>query len=274
MNKSVKKIVIKTKRQVFSEVAGNNPSIFKNEGFDFVELREYQYGDDVKKIDWIITAKYQKPYVKIFQEERELNIVVALMLNGNFYFGSKRFKKDVALEVASLIGFSAIKNQDSFSYYLFANKLYKRIKPTKKFRSIYKMADEIDKFNPLGKKADFKLLADLLYKIKRKSIIFIISDFIDEFDFKLLSKKHEIIAVIIRDKLEEDPVEAGFINLLDPQNFESAVVDLDSKTKKEYKKSIKRNDHFMYQHFRKNRIRFVKIYTDEEPFVKLARLFK
>lgn len=274
MNIKLKKIVIKAKREIFSEIAGENLSIFKNEGFEFVELREYQYGDDVKKIDWIISAKQRRPYVKVFKEERELNVLIALMLNGNIYFGSKRFKKDLAIEIALLLGFSAIKNQDSFSYRIFADRLYQKIKPTKNIHAIYKMANEIDRFNSLGKKADFKVLADTLYKIKRKSLIFIISDFIGEFDFKLLSKKHEIVAIIIRDRLEEAPIELGFANLLNPENYQSVMIDLNKNTKKDYEKSIKRNDYFIYQHFRKNRIKFVKIYTDEEPFAKLIKLFR
>lgn len=273
MDKRVKKILIKTKRQVFSEIPGNNPSIFKGEGFDFVELREYSQGDDVKKIDWLISAKLQKPYVKLYKEERELNVIVALMLGGSMHFGTKRLKGEVALEAASIVGFSAIKNQDSFSYFLFADKLYSFIKPTKKINAVFKMDDDISRFNPLGKKIDFKVLVDRLYKIKRKSLIFIISDFLDDFDLRLLSKKHEIIALIIRDRMEEEPKELGFVNLIDPESFESLTLDLDKYTKKMYKKEIKKKDHFMYEHFKKNRIRFTKIYTDEEPFIKLIKLF-
>ncbi|WP_197972067.1 DUF58 domain-containing protein [Nitrosophilus labii] len=273
MEKKIKKILIKARRQVFSEVAGNNPSIFKGEGFDFVELREYNQGDDVKKIDWLITAKLQKPYVKVFKQERELNVVLGLMLNGSFFFGSKRFKKDLAAEIAAILGFSAIKNQDSFSYFIFADRIYNFIKPTKNIHAVSRMCEEIERFDPLGKKADFNVLTNRLYKIRRKSLVFIISDFLSDFDFRVLSKKHEVVAIILRDRLEEEPLEAGFINLIDPEEKSSAVLDLDRGTKKEYMKEIKRKDHFMYEHFRKNRIRFIKIYTDEEPFVKLMKLF-
>ncbi|WP_281951347.1 DUF58 domain-containing protein [Nitrosophilus kaiyonis] len=273
MDKKIKKILIKTKRQVFSEISGNNPSIFKGEGFNFIELREYLPGDDVKKIDWLISAKLQKPYVKVYQEERELNIIVAFMLNGSMYFGSVEFKHIIAAAAGAIIGFSAIKNQDSFSYYIFADKLYKSIKSTKNINAIQEMIENIANFNPLGKSDNFKDLTKRLFKIKRKSLIFIISDFLEDFDFKLLSKKHEVIAIIIRDRLEEEPKEFGFVNLIDPQSGDSAVLDMDSYTKNEYKKEIKRKDHFMYEHFKKNRIRFTKIYTDEEPFIKLLKLF-
>ena len=273
MDKKIKKILIKTKRQVFSEIAGNNPSIFKGEGFDFIELREYQYGDDVKKIDWLISAKLRKPYVKVFREERELNVIVVFMLNGSMYFGTKEFKNIQAADIGALIGYSAIKNQDSFSYFIFADKLYSFIKPTKNIHAINKMLEEVFRFNPLGKKDNFKELNERLFKIKRKSLIFVISDFLEDFDFRLLSKKHEIIAIVVRDRLEEQMQEIGFVNLIDPETKESFVMDLDKTTIKAYKKEIKKKDHFMYEHFRKNQIRFIKIYTDEDPYIKLVKLF-
>jgi len=273
LDKKLKKILIKTKRQVFSEIPGNNPSIFKGEGFDFVELREYQYGDDVKKIDWLISAKLQKPYIKLYKEERELNIVVAFMLNGNMYFGTSILKSELAAHVGAIIGYSAIKNQDSFSSFIFADRLYFISKPTKHLNGVKKAIQEVYNFNPLGKNENFKLLTQTLYKIKRKSIIFIIGDFFGDFDLKLLSKKHEVIAIVIRDRFEEDPKEIGFVNFIDPQTKNSLVVDLDFYTKKSYIKEIKKEDHKMYEHFKKNRIKFIKIYTDEEPFIKLVKLF-
>jgi len=273
LQKRIKKILIKAKREVFSEFVGNNPSIFKGSGFDFVELREYQYGDDIRKIDWIISAKLQKPYLKIFKEERELNVVVAFMFNGSIFFGSKRLKKDLAIEIGAILGFSTLKNQDIFNYFIFADRLYKSIKPTKNIHSINNMVLELDSFDPLGKVANFNILAKRLYKIKRKSLIFIIGDFLYEFDLNLLSKKHEVVAIIIRDRLEENPIEAGFINLIDPENKNSLVVDLDKASINRYKKEIKKRDYLMYKDFKKNRIRFLKIYTDEEPFVKLVKLF-
>jgi len=273
MDKNVKKLLIKTKKQVFSEIAGNNPSLFKGEGFDFVELREYQPGDDVKKIDWLVTAKLQKPYVKLYREERELNVIVALMLSGSTYFGTKRFKYETMAEVGALLGFSAMKNQDNFSYILYADKEYGSIRPTKNINAVTKFTESVFRFEPLGKRANFEGLIERLFKLKRKSILFIVSDFLEVPELKVLAKKHEVVAVIVRDRFEEEPKPIGFINLLDPQTKESFVVDLEGATLKNYKKEIKALDRKLYVAFKRSGVRFTKIYTDEEPFIKLLKLF-
>ncbi len=270
----IKKILIKTKRQVFSEIIGNNPSIFQGEGLEFVELREYQYGDDVKKIDWYVSAKMQKPYVKIYREERELNIVIVSLLSGSVNFGSKKLKIDTIAETAAILAFSAIKNGDLFSSLIFTDSLKDFIKPTKQYFAVRRALERILSFNPLGQKIDSKNLVNYLFeRIRRRSIIFLIGDFLDPIDLKLISRKHEIIALIVRDKLEEEPPDLGFISLIDPVKLIQGNTDLNSKTSKSVKKEIYRNDHALYSHFRKNRIRFTKIYTHEEPFVKLSKLF-
>jgi len=115
VNKITKKIILKTRKQVFGEMIGNNSSLFQGEGFEFSELREYIYGDDVRKIDWKTTAKLRRPYVKVYHEERELNVVVSTMMNGSAYFGTVRPKSEFMSELVAVIGFSAIKNSDLFS---------------------------------------------------------------------------------------------------------------------------------------------------------------
>ncbi len=274
MSNQLKQILIKTKRQVFSEISGNNASIFKGEGYDFIELREYQIGDDVKKIDWIISAKLQKPFVKIFREERELNVVVASMLNGSVHFGTKKFKQELIGEISAIIGYSAIKNSDLFSSFIFADKLHSFIKPTKKLFGIHKMTEEILNFNPLEKVANYEELKNhLLKRVKRKSLVFIVSDFFGDIDFKLLNKKHEIVAIIIRDRLEENPPNLGFLSLIDPESSTILEGDLNPNTTKKYREAIIENDKKLYNHFKKNGVKFTKIYTDEEPFIKLLKLF-
>ncbi|BCD61588.1 hypothetical protein NitYY0826_C0447 [Nitratiruptor sp. YY08-26] len=271
--KNIKKLLIKAKKQVFSEIPGNNPSLFKGEGFDFVELREYQPGDDVKKIDWLVTAKLQKPYIKLYREERELNVVVAFMLNGSMFFGTKRFKQELAAEIGAILGFAAIKNQDNFSYILFADKEYGSIRPTKHINAVQKCAESVAKFVTLGKSANFSQLTQRLFKIRRKSIVFIVSDFFGEYDFKVLAKKHEVVAIVVRDRFEEDPTPIGFMNLIDPETKKSFIVDFEGSTLKNYKKEIKKADSKMYEHFKQSGVRFTKIYTHEEPFIKLLKLF-
>jgi uncharacterized protein (DUF58 family) len=270
----LKKILIKTKRQIFSEISGNNPSIFEGEGFDFVELREYSYGDDVRKIDWNVTARRQTPYVKVFKEERELNISIVSLMSGSVYFGSKRFKQDVMAEIVALLSFSAVKNGDKFSCSIYTNDLDMLIRPTKNINAVHKGVQSILEYDVLGKKIDSKALSlTLMKRIKRKSIIFVIGDFFEEFDFKLLSKKHEVVAIIVRDRFEENPPELGSINLADPTSLQSAMMQIDKKSAKRYKEKVTKLDHNFYAHAHKNRVSFTKIYTDEDPFVKLSKLF-
>ncbi|WP_418641159.1 DUF58 domain-containing protein [Sulfurimonas sp. ST-27] len=271
----LQKILVRARRQVFSEMVGNNPSIFQGEGYDFIELREYMPGDDIRHIDWNITAKLQKPYIKIFREERELNVVVASMLNGSVYFGSKRFKQDVIAEITAMLSFSTIKNGDLLSSYIFSDKLESFLKPSKKLFQVHKSTNEILDFDPLNKKADYKVLADTLFKrLKRKSLIVIVGDFFEIPDFKVLAKKHEVVAVIVRDRLEERPPEMGFTSLVDPESGAVLEGDFNAQTVKEYAKKVLVHDRKLYATFRKHQIRFTKVYTDGKTGVSLRRLFE
>ena len=274
MNK-LQKILVRARRQVFSEMVGNNPSIFQGEGYDFIELREYMPGDDIRHIDWNITAKLQKPYIKIFREERELNVVIASMLNGSVYFGSKRFKQDVIAEISAMLSFSTIKNGDSLSSYIFSDKLEVSLKPSKKLSQVHKSTDEIVNFDPLNKKADYKILADTLFKrLKRKSLIIVIGDFFEIPDFKLLAKKHELVAVVVRDKFEEKPPKMGFSSLVDPESGAVLEGDFNTQAVKDYAKKVLLHDRELYATFRKHQIKFTKVYTDSNIGVSLRRLFE
>ena len=271
---NLKKIVIKTRRQIFSEISGNNPSIFEGEGFDFVELREYNYGDDIRKIDWNVTARMQKPYIKVFHEERELNIVIVSLLGGSVHFGQKRFKQDVIAEIGALLAFSALKNGDLFTSFVYTDDIKKDIKPTKNIHAVEKLVDSILSFDVMGERVDSQNLSKILFnKLKRRSIIFMIGDFFDQFDFKILSKKHEVVALIVRDRLEENPPEFGMVDLVDPQNLHGSLMHIDQKAIKRYKERLHSKDMDLYKNFSKNRVSFTKIYTDEDPFVKLSKLF-
>ena len=271
----LQKILVRARRQVFSEMVGNNPSIFQGEGYDFIELREYMPGDDIRHIDWNITAKLQKPYIKIFREERELNVVISSMLNGSVYFGSKRFKQDVIAEVTAMLSFSAIKNGDLLSSYIFSDRLESHLKPSKKLFQVHKGTDEIINFDPLNKRADYKVLSDTLFtRLKRKSLIIIVGDFFEIPDFKVLAKKHEVVVVIVRDKLEEIPPEMGFTSLVDPESGAVLEGDFNAQTVKEYAKKVLVHDRKLYATFRKHQIRFTKIYTDSSIGVSLRRLFE
>lgn len=272
MNHVAKKIVLKTKKQVYGDMLGNNASLFQGEGFEFAELREYVYGDDVRKIDWKTTAKLGKPFVKIYEEERELNVVVVSMLGGSVYFGTVKQKSDVIAEVVATLAFSAVKNSDLFSHMIFADKLYDFSKPSKKLFSIHKAVEDIVGFDPLGKEGDFSALVEMLHnRLKKKSLLFIVSDFVGDIDLKLLSKKHDVFAVMVRDRFEENPSPLGYLRLIDMQTKESFEGDIDSTMLKNYKKALHDNDEKLYKQFKKQGIRFTKIYTHEEPVLKLMK---
>ena len=272
MNKAVKKIILKTKKQVYGDMLGNNASLFQGEGFEFAELREYVYGDDVRKIDWKTTAKLGKPFVKIYKEERELNVVVVSMLSGSTYFGTVKQKSDIIAEVVATLGFSAVKNADLFTHMVFADRLYDLSKPSKKLFSVHKAVDDVVGFDPIGKEGDFSALVDILHKrLKKKSLLFIVSDFVGDIDLKVLSKKHDVFAVIVRDRFEEDPSELGYLRLIDMETKQSFEGDVDSGTLKNYKKALHDNDEKLYKQFKKQGVRFSKIYTHEEPALKLMK---
>jgi uncharacterized protein (DUF58 family) len=275
LNKTAKKIVLKTRKQVYGDMLGNNASMFHGEGFEFAELREYVYGDDVRKIDWKTTAKLGKPFVKIYKEERELNVVVVSMLGGSMYFGTVKQKSDIAAELVATLGFSAVKNSDLFTHILFADRLYERSKPSKKHFAIHKAVEDVTGFELLGKEADFTSLVETLNnRLKKKSLLFILSDFIGDIDLKLLSKKHDVFAVMIRDRFEEDPSELGYLRLIDMENKKSFESDINAGALSAYKKAIHENDEKLYKQFKKQGIRFAKVYTHEEPALKMMKTMR
>ncbi len=271
----LQKILVRARRQVFSEMVGNNPSIFQGEGYDFIEMREYMPGDDIRHIDWTVTAKMQHPYIKIFREERELNVVMAAMLNGSIHFGSKKFKQDLIAELTALVSFSTLRNGDLLSSYFFADKLYEQFKPTKKLHAVQKNVQTVLDFDPIKKEADYKNMAETLYKrVRRRSLIIITADFFEIPDFRLLAKKHEVVAIIVRDRMEEAPPAFGFSSLMDPESGQSLEGDFNAKSVKSYKAKVHAHDHKLYERFRRDQIRFIKVYTDDVASVQLRRLFE
>jgi len=272
---NLKKILVRARRQVFSEMVGNNPSIFQGEGYDFIELREYMAGDDIRHIDWNITAKMQKPFIKVFREERELNVVIASVLNGGVHFGSTKFKQETIADIVALLSYSTIKNGDLLSSYIFTDKMESHLKPSKKINQVQTSVSNILNFYALNQKLDFKVIADTLFKrVRRRSLIIVVGDFFEIPNFKLLAKKHEVIAIIVRDKLEENPPAMGFSSLVDPESGATLEGDFNSSSVKSYSEKIKAHDSKLYEVFRKDKVRFTKIYTDSIVGVELRRLFE
>lgn len=267
-------ILIKTRRNIFGPNAGGSPSLFSGNGLDFKELREYDIGDDVRKINWKVTAKAQRPFVNLFNEERELNIVVAFMVSGSIYFGSKRFKQELMAEILALLSYSSIKNDDRLSTLFFSDEEEFFMPPTKKMGSIHITLEKALGLDPLQKESDYTAFVHYINeRVKRRSLIFIVSDFYGDIDLSLLNK-HELFAVMVRDVFEENPKLFGEMELVDPNTMQNEEFLLSPKLMNSYQQELKRHDERLMEHFDSHRIRHTKIYTDEEPFVKLSNLFR
>jgi uncharacterized protein (DUF58 family) len=267
-----KKLLLKTQKQVYSERLGNHASKFHGEGFEFSELREYIYGDDVRKIDWKTTAKISKPFVKMYHEERELNVAVATMMGGSSYFGTSRQKSEVMREIVALIGMSAISENDRFSHFLFAEKLIQWSKPSKKTFSLYHTLEQMNNFVTLGRKSNYHEMTQTLWThLNKKALLYIISDGIGDIDLGKLSKKHDVVLIIVRDKFEEHPQELGFLRLIDMESNQSFLGNVDSNAMHNYQKELSKNDIKLAAHCKKYGIRMFKVYTHEDVYLKLLQ---
>ncbi|WP_298753842.1 DUF58 domain-containing protein [uncultured Arcobacter sp.] len=275
MNKNLKKILIKTKKQVFTEISGNNSSNLKGEGYDFLELREYEFGEDIKNIDWTISAKMNTAYVKVFHAQKELNINIIPLLSGSMIFGTKKSKQELVTEVCSILGYSSIKQTDPFSSFIINETFENITKRSKKLSSVANMCQKVFDYNPLGKSINYKHLHEDSFKlIKMKSILFLIGDFIEiaNLDLRVLAKRHEIFVIIVRDIFEENPQKLGNSSFVDTNSGLRFDGVIDKSSINNYKAFIKKNDHDLFNHLQKCNIKFTKIYTHEEPISKIASL--
>ncbi|MEA3288634.1 MAG: DUF58 domain-containing protein [Campylobacterota bacterium] len=276
MKAKLKTLLIKTKKSVFGHQIGNNSSKFKGDGYDFVELREYEDGEDIRKIDWVISAKLQTPYVKVFHTQRQLNISIVPILNGSVHFGTSRLKQEVITEICAALGYGAVANGDNFESFI-ANDGVELV--TKKSKSLYhidKMCQQIYSYDAVSKKESYSIISSELFKsIKSKSIIFLIGDFfnVSDLNLNLLSKKHEVVALIVRDYFEEHPKALGNVNFTDPVSGKVFEGNLNSTLVSSYEKKVKQNDMELYNKLNKSGVEFTKIYTNDNVTAKLMKLF-
>ncbi len=272
MNTQAKKILLKTRKQVFGDMLGNNASLFHGEGFEFAELREYIYGDDIRKIDWKTTAKLGKPFVKVYREERELNVAVSTMLGGSTYFGTCCQKSDYIAQIIAMLGFSAVKNSDPFTHMIYADRLYRHAKPSKKMHAVTQETEAVLNFDPLGLASDFAGWTTTTFqRLRKRSLLFLVSDFVGEVDLRLLAKKHDVFVIIVRDRFEEHPKELGYARLVDTEGKGSFEGDINRATLQHYLAALKANDHALLRQFRQHGIRYAKVYTDQDPASQLMR---
>ena len=274
-NKKLALILIKTQREVFSTLSGDNVSKSRGEGYDFMELREYESGDDIRHIDWIVTAKTLKPFVKLFHRQQELHVVIAPLLSASLHFGTKLLKKDMLIQICALISYGCIKQNDPFESYICSERVFLSTKKTKQIYGVRELAQKIDDFNVLGKTLDYKHITQSLYtQLRQRSMLFLIGDFFDtqNLNINTLSLKHEVVVIIIRERFEEEPLALGEMHITDPQSGKSANISLDRQRLKTYKKNILENDARLYKKLQTAGVRFLKIYTDEDPAEKIIML--
>lgn len=249
--------------------------MFRGEGYDFLELREYVSGDDTRHIDWNITAKMQRPYVKVFREERELNVVSVAMLGGALDFGKETRKIERVAEAVALIGYSAIGNGDVYAHYNFSQNLRNEVRAGKKKFAVSESVHRVMNAPLLNHKVDYIGMAQTLYKrLKRRSLIVLIGDFFEIPDMRLLAKKHEVVAIIVRDRREEKPEPFGFTAMIDPESGAVLEGDFNAVSVQKYHEKVRLHDGRLFEQFRRDGIRSTKLYTDSNAVVTLRRLFE
>ncbi|MFA4991006.1 MAG: DUF58 domain-containing protein [Candidatus Omnitrophota bacterium] len=278
--KKVRQIEIRAGRLVNDVFAGEYESIFKGRGMEFHEVREYVPGDDIRSIDWNVTARAGHPYVKKFIEERELTVILMADMSGSGYFGTRnKMKSEIAAELAAIIAFSAIKNNDKVGLLLFTDRVEKYIPPKKGRLHVLRVIRELLYFRPSSKKTSVRTALEYLGKVlKKKAVVFLISDFMDsgyERLLRILNKRHDIAAISISDPRESNLPDAGLVGLEDGETGEILFLDTgDDFLKKEFGKRRARFTEGRDRALRSMAVDLVEISTDRSYTGPLIRFFK
>ena len=271
----LKEILLKVKKKVFTGNLGNTLSTFKGTGLDFSEIKDYAIGDDVRAINWKSTAKGLGVKVNLFNEERELNVVVAYLASGSINFGTKRLKQDAMAEVLGYLGYSALKNSDNLTTLFFHENLEKLFKPTRKLGILEDLIGHALSLDAVGHSVDFDNFCDFINSnIKKRSLILLIGDFYGDVDISKISHKNEVYALIVRDRFEENPTFSGDISLVDPVSLSEDDLSLDSSSLKEYKKVLEEQDNALFEHFLAHKVKYGKIYTDDDIYMRISQITK
>ena len=275
MTPSLKALQLKARHQVYTLLSGHNLSSLHGEGYDFWELREYQIGDDIRKINWMVTAKLGKPYIKELHANRELSVVVAAFMDASLYFGSGNDKQKKLTEVATVLGYACEQNNDLFRGYCYTQKQTYATPPTKQLYHIERFSKTLYEVPLLETTLDTHASIQALFKsVHKPSLVFVIGDFLEETDLSLLAQKHEVIAIIIRDKEEELPKKLAEVTLSSPHNNSKIETYFGKKSIGKYLGRLKQNDEKLLEHFSSHDIRYVKIFTEDEVVSKLLCLFR
>jgi uncharacterized protein (DUF58 family) len=278
--KKVRRIELKIKSLSKNIFSGEYHSAFKGRGMSFSEVRSYQYGDDVRNIDWNVTARANEPFVKIFEEERELTIMILVDVSGSSSFGSKyQRKSEVFTEICAMLAFSASQNNDKVGVILFSDKIEKFIPPKKGKQHILRIIRELLDYTPNTSGTDIGLALQYLTNIlKKKAICFVLSDFqADNYEtaLKIASKKHDIIGFSVSDPLEAALPDVGLLHIRDPETGEIGWIDTqDKEAMGNYKLKFRQNKEAFNRHFKKSKTGVIDIGIEDSYVLALLQFFK
>jgi len=278
--KKVRKIEIKTRRLSDHIFSGEYHTSFKGRGMTFSEVRQYQFGDDIRSIDWNVTARYNEPFVKVFEEERELTMMLMVDVSGSESFGSKnQFKEEIVTEIAATMAFSATQNNDKIGLVLFSDQIELYIPPKKGKSHVLRIIRELIEFKPKSNKTDIAQALKFLSSVqKKKAIVFLISDFMaPEYDFvlKIASKKHDITGIRVYDQREEKLPNLGMVPMLDAETGEQRLINTGSKSvRMDYEKYYHEKIKYFKETFSKCGAGVVNTRVDESYVTKLLGYFK
>ncbi|MED9801622.1 MAG: DUF58 domain-containing protein [Prevotella sp.] len=279
--KKVRKIEIKTRMLSQNVFAGEYHSAFKGRGMTFAEVREYQYGDDVRDIDWNVTARFHRPYVKVFEEERELTLMLLIDVSGSLNFGTMRqMKRDMATEIAATLAFSALLNNDKIGVIFFSDHVEKYIPPKKGRKHILHIIRETLDFQPQSLRTNIDAALEHLTRVmKHRCMAFVISDFYDNADFshtlRIANKKHDVVAIQVYDPRAKTLPDVGLLKVKDAETGMEMYVDTSSKkTRMAHTRYFTRRQERLRETFTKSDVDWTSIATDEDFSKSLLMLFK
>jgi len=268
-------IIARSRKHLFGEMVGSNPSHKEGDGYDFAQIRPYMYGDNVKRIDWKQSAKIGNIQVRSFFEEKEINIYALGLMSGSMHFGIDRMKQEVMAEVVALLGFSAIKNSDFFSLALLSDKLLYESLLSKKEAMVREATHKTLNTSLISQQLNWKFIQNYaLHRIKKSSLLFILSDFFELPVLEAIAKKHSVVVIKIRDHFEENPSALGSLYIKDPTSLREENVTLDDGMVKAYTMRQKRFDQQLESYFKKSGIAQISLYTNEDPYIKLSSILR
>lgn len=279
--KKVRKIEIKTRGLSQNIFAGQYHSAFKGRGMAFSEVREYQFGDDIRDIDWNVTARFHHPYVKVFEEERELTVMLMIDVSGSLDFGTRgQLKRDMVAEIAATIAFSAIQNNDKIGVIFFSDRIEKYIPPKKGRKHILYIIREMLDFHPESKQTDIKQAVEFMSRVmKRRTTVFLISDFFTKESFQkplqIAGSKHDLMAIQVYDPLAKQLPDVGLIKIDDAETGKEMILDTSSKkVRMAHSKAWAERQMNLRDVFAKSSIDWTSVATNEDYVKAMMRLFE